>query len=465
MTFHENIRKGLSMISQIDDKLLNTSLGQLQINIYKHSKLYALPTNPTFNDVKTNSWFDIKKADNLNFTKHVDANYDKIEHDQFYTKQYKLRLTDLQSKIMDKWVDAYTMMYNETVSHLNYRSNNNLPFLKLGDLKKQMKISKDKVTQLSEMTIKTIDKKGDTVYRKVYINSHSLDYAINDAILRVTAAITNLKRGNINFFRLRKKKLTKPNKIMKLEKSAFGKNAICRSVLGEVLCDNNEDDFSYLTNMTTISIIKKIGKEYYLLKKYKFEKGEKEEDKNSTIGIDLGIRTALTGYSNKDVIEIGNTGSLILEKKLKVIDSISKKKFKKKKERKIVKKKYKKITNMISDMHFKVSNYLTDNYKNIIVGNLSTQKICKGKSISKMTKRKGYILSFYKFKMILKYMCERKGNNYKEMDEQHTTQCCGKCGNQKKNVGGAHVYICTKCGLKIGRDINSARLMIIKSEK
>jgi IS605 OrfB family transposase len=461
MTFHENIRKGLFMISQIDNKLLNTNVGQLQTNIFKYSKSYVLPDNLIFNHVKSNSWFDIKKADNLNFTKNVDANYDKIEHDQFYTKQYKLNLTDLQSKIMDKWITAYTMMYNETVSHLNYRSKYDLPFLSLGNLKKKMNIKKDEITKLSEMLI--VDMSENDLHKKVYINSHTLDYAINDAMLRLKSSLTNLKKGNIKHFRLRKIKFTKLDKILKLEKSAFGKNTICGSILGEVLCDNNEDNFSYLTNMTTISIIKKVGNEFYLLKKYKIEKTDIVE--NNTIGLDFGIRTMATGYSNKDVIEICNEGSLVLGEKLKVIDKISAKKFKKKKERRIVKRKYEKVKNMVRDMHFKVAKYLTDNYKNIIVGNLSTKKIGEGKKIGAMTKRKGNLLSFDKFKMILKYMCEKKGNNFKEIDEAYTTQCCGRCGFQKKDVGGAHIYKCDKCELKIGRDINSARLMIIKSEK
>jgi IS605 OrfB family transposase len=312
------------------------------------------------------------------------------------------------------------------------------------------------------MTIK-IDKKDQLTYKKVYINSHTLDYAINDAIQRFKSSLTNLKRKNIKHFRLRVIKLTKKDRIMKLEKSAFGISTICSSILGEVKCLNNEDDFSYLTNMSTVSVIKKYGNEYYLLKKYKFEEDNIDDDR--VIGLDPGIRTVLTGYSNKDILEVGNDVSEIIKKKLKQIDSIVKKGFNKKKERAIVKRKYERIKNMTKDMHYKVSNYLTENYGNIIMGNLSTKSVGEGKGISRMTKRIGNMISFDKFKNILKYKCVRKGVNYKEMDERYTSKCCGKCGNKKDNLGGNKIYKCERCGINMGRDINSARLMIIKSEE
>lgn len=455
------MKKGLNIIKHMDNHL-KTDLGRLQGNISKYSHFYDIPIDLIFNNVEMDSWFDIQKAINNNFDRKSNTTYDDIEHDKFYTKSYKLDLTDMQKRLIDRWIDFYTLMYNGTIKHINYRSTHGLPFLNVGKMKKALQNIKQTLMMQSEMTLK-INKKDQVIYKKVYINSHTLDYAINDAIQRFKSSLTNLKRKNIKHFRLRLIKLTKKERIMKLEKSAFGKNTICGSILGEVKCLNNEDNFSYLTNMSTVSIIKKYGNEYYLLKKYKFEEDIIDDDR--VIGLDPGIRTVLTGYANKDILEIGNKVSEIIKKKLKQIDSIIKKGFNKKKERAIVKRKYERIKNMTKDMHHKVSNYLTENYGNIIMGNLSTKSVGEGKGIARMTKRIGNMISFNKFKKILKYKCVRKGVNYKEMDERYTTKCCGKCGNKKENLGGNKIYNCERCGIKMGRDINSARLMIIKSEQ
>lgn len=99
--------------------------------------------------------------------------------------------------------------------------------------------------------------------------------------------------------------------------------------------------------MTTVSTIKKYGNEYYLLKKYKFSKEDIED--NTVIGLDPGIRTMLTGYSNKNILEIGNNVNSTIKNKLKVIDLITEKKFNKTKERLIIKKKYRRIKNMVKD--------------------------------------------------------------------------------------------------------------------
>jgi len=458
------IKKGLEIIKKTD-KIFSSNtydLKQLQFKINKYTHFYDLPNNLIFNNIQTHSWFDMLIASNKNFTRKPLIKYDKLESDGFYTKKYKLNLTDIQKCIINRWIDSYTSMYNETIDHINYRFRNKLSFLNINMLKKHMKPIKNKIINQSKMVIKT-EKNNKLNYKHVYVNSHILDYAINDANIRLKSCVTNLKKGNIKYFKLRKIKFTKPDRILKIEKLAFKKNSICESVLGKVKCINNEEDFSYLTNMETVSIIKKHKNEYYLLKKYKYEK--KENKNNNSIGLDAGVRTFLTGYANKEILEIGNKSNKIIKNKLKQIDKINKKNFKENKKRKKIKKKYERIKNMIKDMHYKISKYITDKYANIIMGNLSTKKMGEGNKIGRMTKRIGNMLSINSFKNVLKYMCNKKGVNYKEVDERYTSKCCGRCGNKKDDLGGNKKYECKKCGIKIGRDINAARIMIIKSEK
>ena len=71
--------------------------------------------------------------------------------------------------------------------------------------------------------------------------------------------------------------------------------------------------------------------------------------------------------------------------------------------------------------------------------------------------------SLYQFKCKLKYKCSIRGTKYKEVDEMYTTQCCSRCGNQKKDVGSNRTYECLKCGLILPRDINSSIDILITS--
>ena len=39
---------------------------------------------------------------------------------------------------------------------------------------------------------------------------------------------------------------------------------------------------------------------------------------------------------------------------------------------------------------------------------------------------------------------------------------CGICGKQKKDLNGSKIYECKKCNIKIDRDINGARNILIR---
>lgn len=47
--------------------------------------------------------------------------------------------------------------------------------------------------------------------------------------------------------------------------------------------------------------------------------------------------------------------------------------------------------------------------------------------------------------------------------EGYTSRLCSKCGWDNKKLGGAHVFDCKQCKLSIGRDVNGARNILIKS--
>ena len=110
---------------------------------------------------------------------------------------------------------------------------------------------------------------------------------------------------------------------------------------------------------------------------------------------------------------------------------------------------------MISDMHWKTINYLTNNYKTLLIGNLSTKNIVE-KELSPITKRLANIYRLYQFKQKLKYKCKYLNISYKEVDEAYTSKSCCKCATINNNLNGNEIFECKKCKLKIDRDINGS---------
>ena len=67
-----------------------------------------------------------------------------------------------------------------------------------------------------------------------------------------------------------------------------------------------------------------------------------------------------------------------------------------------------KIKNKINDLHWQVINYLTKNYENILIGDMSAKNIIRKKgNLNKGVKKLVSSLSFYKFKLkLISQICQ-----------------------------------------------------------
>ena len=124
-----------------------------------------------------------------------------------------------------------------------------------------------------------------------------------------------------------------------------------------------------------------------------------------------------------------------------------------------------KIDNQIDALHWKIIDYLTKNYKNVIIGDLSTKKVSVKKSKKKsnlnpLTKRVASATRLYQFRQRLENKCLERRVNYKMVTEYYTSQMCTRCG--EINIPGREIYNCNSCKLTIGRDINGARNIYLK---
>jgi len=297
------------------------------------------------------------------------------------------------------------------------------------------------------------------------INVHNIDYAIKSACTSYKSCITNYINGHQKSFRVKFMRLNKKRKVMDIESSFIKQNQICYKILGEIKYTYNNMPY-ILTSTKNVKIFYDSELEMYNLLVPEIVNTPQTTAKRY-IGIDQGIRTFATGLSNDHAIKIGTNMSGTIKKYFKRIDTINAKEENEKIRKRKVKKYTRKMKAQIDELHWKSINFLTENYKDIIIGKFSIKDCIKKEDsvLDKMTKRIGQLLSPYKYRQRLQYKCATRGNNYIEQDEGYTTKICSKCGNYSKTIGGKKVYDCNKCHVEIDRDVNSGRGILIKSMK
>jgi hypothetical protein len=370
-------------------------------------------------------------------------------------------------------------MYNKSIEYIINKIQKKEKIPNIKELKSILKKEKEKIIENYILKINN---------KSIKIPAHTLDYAINDALINYKGRTTSLKSGDIKHFRLRKRKMRVDRKMCKLEKSAVTENSIFAKILGNHLKTSKGSDYNFKKNYECVNMIIKRGSEYYYLEK-NIPETEKTKTENISVN-DFGYKTYSTSYTNNGIEEIGKgigekikieiikANKIMKEESKKILkENIIKKREKnklykmseneinelvKKKAQKIKNKKTNKIKNKVNDFQWKVAKYMTDKFSCIIVGNLSTKKTGETK-MNKMQKDVGKMLSFYKFKEKLKNRCLHKNVEYKEVYEGYTSKACTKCANIKHDLGNANVYECEKCKIKIGRDVGASRTIVIAS--
>lgn len=533
------------------------SLDKFKEKIIKYQRDIICPKlDINYNNIETNSCFDIKKYTNNISYNNIDIKFSPKNNEKTYNycKQIKLYPTKKQKIIIHKWLNVYLEMYNITINYI--KSNVKMHDFKIlkdsyykkikleksiKDLNKKIEKNKkdkqkiiDKLnkkftskrktqkikTEINNFVLmiqkinnenkenkkhiatiknilnpilntynkqniyienyinwynvrKNIKKERDDLIKRSFKNDdkqikvHILDCAIKLACSSYNQCKTNYMKNNNEKFRIRYWRKNKKTLQMEIG-SEFIKQLktdksynICYDVFGKLKCYYNNKPYNIEKKTVNIHY-NQISKEYTLLVA---EKGNViNNNKNNYISIDEGIRTFCTAITNNEALKIGTNIYDKIKKNLERIDNINNAKNlinnnKKIKERKY----YRKIKNIVSELHWKTVNYITDNYKNIVIGDLSMKNASQKDDINKMTKRIGLLMSHYDFRKKLQYKCVTKNNNLEIINEYCTSKICSICNNFKADLKGEKIYECLKCKNKIDRDINGCRNILIKS--
>lgn len=115
---------------------------------------------------------------------------------------------------------------------------------------------------------------------------------------------------------------------------------------------------------------------------------------------------------------------------------------------------YSRISNTRQDMAHKLSTRLAKTYAVIGIEDLNVQGMMKNHHLARAISD----VSFYQFRLMLQYKCERENTQLIVVDRFYpSSKTCSQCGNVKAKLPlSERVYSCQHCGLTLDRDINAA---------
>jgi putative transposase len=125
---------------------------------------------------------------------------------------------------------------------------------------------------------------------------------------------------------------------------------------------------------------------------------------------------------------------------------------------------HRRICRRRQDACHKFSRRIVNTYQNIVVGDVSTQKLVKTR-MAKAVLDSGWGM----LRGMLRYKSESACRSFQVVDEKNTTRACSNCRALTGPSGLRHLamrqWVCVNCGESHDRDVNSARNMLIAGSR
>ena len=458
-------------------------------------------TPSTFN---YNNWFNTEH--NI-YTGNMDNKKLEIDKQRNFIKQYKNKKTgkmeniikshkiklyfnNNQNKNIKRLLGVYRYFYNRTINYINNYdkiSKKTFYFIDCKNLKTKIELdlSKEKMI-FTFISIRGLIKENYPKWmNEINFPSHLIDMAIKEAVSAYNACINKFNKYKIPF---ELKIKTKKNKIqtMNIENTMISEktNSLFYNLkdqqLNKYIFRNLKTSckFDKYSNICDSSItFNKMINEFYINLNFEDLKiPNKEILKNKKIcAIDPGVKTFITIYSDDSINKIGIGVRDKIEKVCHDIDIVISKQYKKKNGkykynhqkrrslRKVRHRKIKYLENLKEELHNKSIKYLCNKFGKIIIPPFETQKMVMNNKLNSKTARNLINISYYKFLSKLKTRCIEYDIELVIRPEYYTSKTCTKCGNIKYDLKNADIYNCKECGLKIDRDTNGARNILLRN--
>jgi putative transposase len=193
---------------------------------------------------------------------------------------------------------------------------------------------------------------------------------------------------------------------------------------------------------------------WYALLVCEMSKPEAMPPTGQTVGVDVGI-TAFATLSNGEEIENPRHHKNALDNLQRQQRRLSRKKKGSKrraKQRIKVAKAHLKVARCRKDFHHKVSTDLIRRFDVITVEDLNIRGMVRNRHLAQAIND----VAWGRFFKMTKSKAEKAGRTFERVSPRYTSQICSGCGHRQKMPLAMRIYECSKCGIVIGRDHNSA---------
>jgi IS605 OrfB family transposase len=274
-------------------------------------------------------------------------------------------------------------------------------------------------------------------------------------------AKANLKAGNIKKFDIKFKKKTQPRKCIELDKETL------KISHGKFYLHGHKYDIGKrnMKKYQNLSINHNCDLMYFRGKYYIYipvEYTPRKFQGSKCCGIDPGLRTFCTVYSENEVLEYKITGKIKeIDQKIRYFKS---KEFKRLRTKRLKKRYLSRLEllkkNLTDQIHWNFIDSILKKFDVVFFGDIKSHNIVKN-GVNKTNNTNFMNIKFFKLKQKLVYKAFSLGKRAFLVNEYLTSQCCSKCG-QTNSVGSSETYNCSRCLLKTGRDLNAAKNILLK---
>jgi len=322
-------------------------------------------------------------------------------------------------------------------------------------LEKKINTYKEDKINLSQFDLNKLTKEFDIeVHSQIKQN---ISKRINDAFKHFFRRVKE-KKGKAGFPRFksfqRYKSITFPQSEFKINHKK-----IYLSKIGNVPIILHREIKGEIKTLT----IKRCADKWYTIFCYGGVVIDKIKPEEKRIGIDVGLESFAT-LSNGEVIENPKFFRKSEENLAKLQKRLSRKKKGSKNRNKArlkVARQHEKIFNQRNDFLHNQTAEIVRRFKIIAVEKLNVNGMVKNRYLAKSISDAGWS----RFVQMLSYKVENTGGKVEQVNPKYTSQICSSCGHKQKMPLNKRIYECNGCGIRIDRDLNASRNILVGLDK
>lgn len=434
-----------------------TDLQELDLNLYCSSVKTSIQNLP-YSQIKTTKNLKTNLQTNLYpLLPIIPQNSMELEN-IIYSRKIRIYPTQIQINLFNKCFGATRYLYNKTISLYKNRDKKNPLSLSLSNIRPMVMKNNNEIE----------DDDKECWLKDIPYDTRQL--SIKNAISSIQSSLELLKNKRIKFFNHKFKTKKNNKQIFYIDHRALKNLKLFPRLLKEnskLKVDKRYKNYEKYEPLSDLAISKDGNKYFILFSKEKHIEPLKQQ--NEIISLDPGIKKFLSFYTPDGYS--GSIGDVTLknkvlkkEKKIDKLKSLITKENKKSKKKSLRNKCYNlktKVKNIISDFHWKISSFLTKNFKRVFLPIFKSKQLKN--NLNNYNNRLLDIYSHYKFQQKLIYQGKKYKCDVKIVEENYTTKTCGNCGNLNHFVGNSNVFWCPYCKIDLERDYQAARNILIKN--